>query len=95
MTITREEKREIRKGTTNIGAIVSFLIFVVVSLISGGKVIQRVEDNQMSVKENKVETNKKIDEIREKYEKLAEENRFLQTQVQSINHKLQMKQDKK
>jgi len=92
--ITEEEKTEIRKGAINIGARVSLLIFSAAALVGGGKLMQKVDTNQESIKENRDGYNRNYDELRDKYEKIAEDNRYLQTQIHAMNIRARLKEGK-
>lgn len=83
MSVSEEEAREIRRGTFHIGALVSFGIFSVSALVALGVMINQVNSHE-----------RYIEKANERDTEDMREINFLQTQIQAINHKLQLKQDK-
>jgi hypothetical protein len=76
LSISKEEKREIRAGTVHIGAYVSFGLFAVAALIAGGRMIEKVDRNE-----------KEIAKISESIDEKSEKILFLQSQIQAMNLK--------
>lgn len=83
MSVSKEEAREIRRGTFHIGALVSFGIFSVSALVALGVMINQVNSHE-----------RYIEKANEKDIEYLQEINYLQSQIQAINHTLERKADK-
>ena len=81
MSISKEEKREIRAGTVHIGAYISCGLVIITALLAGGGMIEKVANNE-----------KEIAKIRESNDAKNDKILYLESQIQAINFRERLKE---